>query len=271
MVEIDACSVERVSDGEEKVSDDGERVSDGEEKVSDDGERLSDDGERLSDDGEKLSDGDERVNGGDERENDDDEKASDGDERERDGDEEKETIGGGEQHRVECRSGCGCSPLDERRDHGLGRRRLWQRTRVVLVGESTLGLFVRNKHAVSLGLSLPNLLFSLPPRRPPQRPRARSPRLWLQTHPPGRHPPHPVRCLFSSLRHRPHITRKHVAVAAAQILFQRFWYASSMKHFGVAVGPCFLSPPWLVHFSPGHQHGCPLPRVQASRIPLAHA
>lgn len=169
MVEIDACSVERVSDGEEKVSDDGERVSDGGE----------------------------RVNGGDERVNDGGEKVSDGDERESDGDEEgKETIGGDEQHRVECRSGCGCLPLDERQDRGFCRRRLWQRTRVVLVGESTLGLFVRNKHAVSLGLSLPNLPFSLPPRRPPKRPRARASRLWLQAHPPGRHPPHPVRCFF---------------------------------------------------------------------------
>jgi len=66
-VEIDACSVERVSDGEAMAS------------------------------------------GGDERVNDGDEKASDGDERESDGGEEggKETIGGGEQHRVECRSGCG--------------------------------------------------------------------------------------------------------------------------------------------------------------------
>lgn len=162
--------------------------------------------------------------------------------------------------------------MDERQDHGLGRRRLWQRTRVVLEGESTLGLFVRNKHAVSLGLSLPNLLFSFPPRRPPQRPRARSPRLWLQTHPPGRHPPHPVRCFFFfPVSSSSHYTRKHVAVAAAQILFQRFWYVSSMKHFGVAVGPCLLSPLCLVHSSPGYQHGCPLPRVQASRNSLAHA
>ena len=68
-----------------------------------------------------------------------------------------------------------------------------------------------------------------------------------------------------------HYTRKHVAVAAAQILFQRFWYVSSMKHFGVAVGPCLLSPLCLVHSSPGYQHGCPLPRVQASRNSLAHA
>lgn len=81
----------------------------------------------------------------------------------------------------------------------------------------------------------------------------------------------PSPLFFSSLFHHPHITRKHVAVAAAQILFQRFWYVSSMKHFGVAVGPCLFSPLCLVHSSPGHQHGCPLPRVQASRIPLAHA
>ncbi|KAF9453295.1 cyclin-like protein [Macrolepiota fuliginosa MF-IS2] len=40
------------------------------------------------------------------------------------------------------------------------------------------------------------------------------------------------------------LTQKQVAVAAAQILFQRFWYVSSMKHFGVGdigMGALFLA------------------------------
>lgn len=126
MVEIDACSVERVSDGEETVSDE---VSDGEEKESDGGERVSGGGERVNGGGERVSDGDEKGN-------DDDEKGNGGDERESDGDEGKETIGDDEQHRVGCRSVCGDWPWGGRREGR--RRRLWQRTRMVLVGEWTL-------------------------------------------------------------------------------------------------------------------------------------
>lgn len=31
--------------------------------------------------------------------------------------------------------------------------------------------------------------------------------------------------------------RKQVAVATAQILYQRFWYVSSMKQYGLGVSP----------------------------------
>jgi hypothetical protein len=35
------------------------------------------------------------------------------------------------------------------------------------------------------------------------------------------------------------LKQKQVAVATAQILFQRFWYTTSMKQFGIGVSLCF--------------------------------
>ncbi len=38
------------------------------------------------------------------------------------------------------------------------------------------------------------------------------------------------------------VLRKQAAVATAQVLFQRFWYVSSMKHFSIGVSGPFYKP-----------------------------
>ncbi|KAJ7771721.1 cyclin-like protein [Mycena metata] len=60
----------------------------------------------------------------------------------------------------------------------------------------------------------------------PAGPRGRSPRVWLQAHPPG--------------RDLAEANRKQVAVATAQILFHRFWFVTSMKQFGIG-GALYLA------------------------------
>lgn len=50
-----------------------------------------------------------------------------------------------------------------------------------------------------------------------------------------------------------HLDRKQVAVATAQILFQRFWYVTSMKQFGIGVSPLLLIPPTTDHPCSSHR------------------
>jgi hypothetical protein len=66
--------------------------------------------------------------------------------------------------------------------------------------------------------------------------------------------------------------RKQVAVATAQILFQRFWYVSSMKHFGIGVGPN-TSPrlPFFLCAVLGHRHGCAILGLETRGMSSSHA
>lgn len=56
------------------------------------------------------------------------------------------------------------------------------------------------------------------------------------------------------------LNQKQVAVATAQILFQRFWFVTSMKQFGIGRPHFFLFP--LL----GHRNGCSLPGFETSRV-----
>lgn len=66
--------------------------------------------------------------------------------------------------------------------------------------------------------------------------------------------------------------RKQVAVATAQILFQRFWFVTSMKQFGIGVSrgtsrtQCRFNPAMK-----GCRNGRTLPCFETRRMPLAHA
>jgi hypothetical protein len=67
------------------------------------------------------------------------------------------------------------------------------------------------------------------------------------------------------------LNRKQVAVATAQILFQRFWYTTSMKQFGIGVSPACIPPdPISTHYA-GHWNGRHIPRIQTRRMPAPDA